>query len=409
MLSSLPFLPKGEQAPTRQDGSKTSSREAGEVDAVLGDYINTCIKGNIYRSVIGNSDKMRCVGEGTTYRVYQAKILNRVKVDTASPKYALCAVKMLRGTPLNEDHRNYASKLSFQKTQLQAIHREVAVLCHPPLQAHENIIKLLEFGFNTQGNEDEKDEDWQSKQPFIVLEYAHQKSLKDFLASALSKDVELRRELALDMTAGLEALHRCDVIHGDLKTDNLLVLTHPDRTYCAKLSDFGHSTVGRESASYRGTKRYLPPEIRSAGEVLVIEHNELTKCDIWALGAALFEIMRGVYFGSLETSKSDSDYPTTDEILNDEGLGAQLSILDGKSWDLWISALRLALQTDPAQRGTAQEIRVILDVNHRQIEFQGYAVDKAPLTVFEVLVLPAHCHLVSLTHAIDTSKMPCFR
>jgi serine/threonine protein kinase len=277
--------------------------------------------------------------------VYQAKILNRVKVDTASPKYALCAVKMLRGTPLNEDHRNYASKLSFQKTQLQAIHREVAVLCHPPLQAHENIIKLLEFGFNTQGNEDEKDEDWQSKQPFIVLEYAHQKSLKDFLASALSKDVELRRELALDMTAGLEALHRCDVIHGDLKTDNLLVLTHPDRTYCAKLSDFGHSTVGRESASYRGTKRYLPPEIRSAGEVLVIEHNELTKCDIWALGAALFEIMRGVYFGSLETSKSDSDYPTTDEILNDEGLGAQLSILDGKSWDLWISALRLALQT----------------------------------------------------------------
>jgi serine/threonine protein kinase len=388
MNLSLPFRPTGGPTTTTRDDSTTNSRESGDIEALMGDYINTCIKGNIFRSLIGNSDKMRCIGEGATYRVYQAKILNAARADSDSPKHVLCAVKMLRGTPLNEDHRNYASKLGFQKVQLEAICREVAVLCHQPLRTHENIISLLEFGFNTQGNEDESDEDWQLKQPFLVVEYALQRSLKDFLASGLSKDIDLRRELALDMTAGMEALHSCDVIHGDLKTENVLIFTHPDRKHCAKLSDFGHSIIGRDSTVYRGTEKYLSPEIRSHDEAPVMCYSELRACDIWALGAALFEIMKGGYFASLEASKRDDCFATTDEILNDEGLAAQLSVLDEGSWELWTSALRLVLQTDPTQRGTARDIRLILDANQRQQEFQGCSIDKVRLTVFEVSFLP---------------------
>jgi serine/threonine protein kinase len=388
MNLSLPFRPTGGPTTTTRDGSLTNSRESGDIEALMGDYINTCIKGDIFRSLIGNSDKMRCIGEGASYRVYQAKILNPARADSNSPKYVLCAVKMLRGTPMNEDHRNYASKLGFQRAQLEAICREVAVLCHQPLRTHENIISFLEFGFNTQGNEDEPDEDWQLKQPFIVVEYAHQRTLKDFLTSGLSKDIGLRWELALDMTAGMEALHSCDVIHGDLKTENVLVFTHPDRKYSAKLSDFGHSIIGRDSTVYCGTEKYLPPEVRSHDEAPVMCYSELRACDIWALGVALFEIMKGRYFTSLDASKRDDCFATTDEILNDEGLAAQLSVLDEGSWNLWISALRLALQTNAMQRGTARDIRLVLDANQRQQEFQGSPVDKDRLTVFEVSLPP---------------------
>jgi serine/threonine protein kinase len=367
---SLQFRPTGGPMTTTRDGSTTNSRESGDIDVLMGDYINTCIKSDILRSVIGNSDRMRYIGEGASYRVYQAKIVNPARADSHSPKYVLCAVKMLRGTPMNKDHGNYAMMLGFQKVQLEAVCRDVAVLCHQPLRTHENIISLLEFGFNTQGNEDEPDEDWQLKQPFLVVEYAHQ-TLKDFLASSLSKDIELRRKLALDMTAGMEALHSCDIIHGDFKPENVLVFTHPDRKHSAKLSDFGHSIIGRDSTVYYGTEKYLPPEVRSHDEAPVMCYSELRACDIWALSAALFEIMKGRYFASLDASKRGGCFTTTDDILNDEDLAAQLGGLDEKSQDLWTSALRLALQTNPTQRGTARDIRLVLDVNQCQQEVLG--------------------------------------
>lgn len=74
----------------------------------------------------------------------------------------------------------------------------------------------------------------------LVMEYMEQGSLYDVLRN---KSFHLKPEQILamlqDVAQGLRFLHSADpiVIHGDLKSQNVLV----DRNFCAKVTDFGLS------------------------------------------------------------------------------------------------------------------------------------------------------------------------
>jgi serine/threonine protein kinase len=64
--------------------------------------------------------------------------------------------------------------------------------------------------------------------------------------------------MAGDVTAGLTALHQCDIIHGDLKLDNIVVMHSWDRPpgAIAKICDFGHSIIlagDKKHLKYYGT------------------------------------------------------------------------------------------------------------------------------------------------------------
>ncbi|KAL6409859.1 hypothetical protein AUP68_06260 [Ilyonectria robusta] len=379
MAFTLPYRRfSGAAGPSRDASGEQDKRD---LEMLLGEYINTCLKADVRRSIIGNSDRMRSIGEGASYRVYQSKTYN--PKDGEGQHHVLCAVKMLRGTPPNTDYSAYGHKAAYQVKQLEAIVRESRILCHPPLRKHGSIIDILEFGFNTQGNEDEDDEDWQLIQPFLVVEYAHQRSLSDFLASCLAKDLEIRRELAVDIAAGLEALHSCDIIHGDLKTENVLVFVHETRKFCAKLSDFSHSVLGGTAEAYVGTEKYLPPEVKSGSRTCILGQSDFVACDMWALGTALFEILNGTYFLSRDASNQFTA-DEVDDVWSDKGLKMQLSLLDETKGDVWMTALQATLQVDPAQRHTAKDVRRILDLDHRVDATQGAIVDDTLLSIFEI-------------------------
>jgi len=90
-----------------------------------------------------------------------------------------------------------------------------------------------------------------------------------------------------DICEGLKFLHGQNLIHRDLKPDNILI----SKKGVAKLSDFGITKKTENtyvSLSDRvnmfGTFRYLPPEVMN-GE----KYNQ--KCDIWALGIIYYEML----------------------------------------------------------------------------------------------------------------------
>jgi serine/threonine protein kinase len=84
---------------------------------------------------------------------------------------------------------------------------------------------------------------------------------------------------------GLHYLHRCDVVHCDLKAANILTT----KTGNIKLSDFGVSlnlkAIEREK-DVAGTPNWMAPE--------VIElKGASTKSDIWSLGCTVVELLTG--------------------------------------------------------------------------------------------------------------------
>ncbi|KAF5565795.1 TKL kinase [Fusarium phyllophilum] len=80
-----------------------------------------------------------------------------------------------------------------------------------------------------------------------------------------------RRFLTLDVAMGIRALHDCDIVHGDVKPDNVLIYGYftrdkdEDRHYLAKLADFGCALFKQDFEQqheyYLGTPRYNAPEI----------------------------------------------------------------------------------------------------------------------------------------------------
>ncbi|XP_057959860.1 uncharacterized protein LOC131152173 [Malania oleifera] len=125
-----------------------------------------------------------------------------------------------------------------------------------------------------------------------VTEFMVNGSLRHVL---LKKDRGLDRRkrliIAMDAAFGMEYLHMKNIVHFDLKCDNLLVnLRDPQRPIC-KVGDFGLSRIKRNtlvSGGVRGTLPWMAPELLNGNSNRVSE-----KVDVFSFGVAMWEILTG--------------------------------------------------------------------------------------------------------------------
>uniref|UniRef100_A0A5B6ZLT1 Protein kinase domain-containing protein n=1 Tax=Davidia involucrata TaxID=16924 RepID=A0A5B6ZLT1_DAVIN len=125
-----------------------------------------------------------------------------------------------------------------------------------------------------------------------VTEFMVNGSLRHVL---LKKDRSLDRRkkliIAMDAAFGMEYLHSKNIVHFDLKCDNLLVnLRDPQRPIC-KVGDFGLSRIKRNtlvSGGVRGTLPWMAPELLNGSSSQVSE-----KVDVFSFGIAMWEILTG--------------------------------------------------------------------------------------------------------------------
>ncbi|KAG6694986.1 hypothetical protein I3842_09G074700 [Carya illinoinensis] len=123
-----------------------------------------------------------------------------------------------------------------------------------------------------------------------VTEFMVNGSLRHVL---LSKDRQLdhrkRLIIAMDAAFGMEYLHSKNIVHFDLKCDNLLVnLKDPLRPIC-KVGDFGLSKIKRNTlvtGGVRGTLPWMAPELLNGSSSMVSE-----KVDVFSFGIVLWEIL----------------------------------------------------------------------------------------------------------------------
>ncbi|CAD5177211.1 unnamed protein product [Musa acuminata subsp. malaccensis] len=125
-----------------------------------------------------------------------------------------------------------------------------------------------------------------------VTEFMVNGSLKQFLQKK-DRTIDRRKRLiiAMDVAFGMEYLHGKNIVHFDLKCENLLVnMRDPHRPIC-KIGDLGLSKVKQHtlvSGGLRGTLPWMAPELLSGKSNMVSE-----KIDVYSFGIVMWELLTG--------------------------------------------------------------------------------------------------------------------
>ncbi|CAN1329685.1 Probable serine/threonine-protein kinase SIS8 [Linum perenne] len=125
-----------------------------------------------------------------------------------------------------------------------------------------------------------------------VTEFMVNGSLKQFLQKK-DRTIDRRKRLiiAMDAAFGMEYLHGKNIVHFDLKCENLLVnMRDPQRPIC-KIGDLGLSKVKQQtlvSGGVRGTLPWMAPELLSGKNHMVTE-----KIDVYSFGIVMWELLTG--------------------------------------------------------------------------------------------------------------------
>ncbi len=123
-----------------------------------------------------------------------------------------------------------------------------------------------------------------SEQVFIAMELVEGKTLKQLIKTG-SLPVKQVLEIAIQVCDGLTAAAEKQIVHRDIKSDNILVTSKGQ----PKIMDFGLAKVKgdakrSQSGSTAGTAAYMSPE-QAAGEE--VDH----RSDIFSFGVVLYELL----------------------------------------------------------------------------------------------------------------------
>ena len=205
--------------------------------------------------VNGHYRMIKLLGRGVFANVAQAE-------DVKDTEGRLVAIKIVR--------KNDAMKKSSQK-EMEFVRR----LNEADPQDKKHIIQLL-GSFDHKGH------------LCIVFEHMS-KNLRDLLkedTSGRGLSLQAVKTYARQMFSGLKHMQDCQVIHADLKPDNILVSADKKTI---KLADFGTAADKRdneEPTPYMVSRFYRAPEIILGMEIGYA-------IDMWAIGCTIFELWTG--------------------------------------------------------------------------------------------------------------------
>jgi serine/threonine protein phosphatase PrpC len=176
---------------------------------------------------------------------------------------------------------------------------------------------------------------------YIIEEFLEGSTLRQWMHDNANPDLQEVRLIIEQIGKGIQAFHRLEMLHQDLKPENIII----DQFGTAKIIDFGSAKVAGiaeisspvEQTNLLGTKNYTAPEYAN-------DQPGSNRSDIYSLGVMCYEMLSGkLPFGEMPSNwkvsnlKEKMNYiPITDHV---------------SSVPKWISAtLKKAVHPNPAKR-----------------------------------------------------------
>ncbi|MCK4537827.1 MAG: protein kinase [Candidatus Krumholzibacteria bacterium] len=204
---------------------------------------------------------------------------------------------------------------------------------------HTNLIKVHNFGFI------------QNDTPYYSMDYVEGKNIRDFFSD--QKKYVYLHDILSSIFSAMEYLHEKDIIHADIKPENIMISETDENTPRPLLLDFGMAMMKSDIITkISGTPRYIAPEILE-------DHSYSIKSDLYALGITIAECLSGIDIPMAMNIDDDLRREISDSMISrlmESGIPSPSSLT---------SMIISLIQSDPGMRpeNAGHCIRLIQDIS----------------------------------------------
>jgi serine/threonine protein kinase len=196
---------------------------------------------------------------------------------------------------------------------------------------------------------------------YVVTEFVDGQTLTQWMIDNPRPDLEMVRGIVEQTAKGLRAFHRMEMLHQDLRPDNIMI----DKTRTVKIIDFGSAKVtgvveaapptGREDIL--GTEQYTAPEYFQG-------QSGSTRSDMFSLGVITYQMLTGKlpYGAQIARARTKAQF---------RKLKYGSALNDDREIPAWIDGtLRKAVHPDPEKRYESLS-EYLFDLRHPNANFTG--------------------------------------
>jgi serine/threonine protein kinase len=176
---------------------------------------------------------------------------------------------------------------------------------------------------------------------YAAMEFVEGQTLSQWMIDHPRPDLETVRNIVEQIARGLRAFHRKEMLHQDLRPDNIMI----DKAGTVKIIDFSSTKIpGVDEAAGAGSRNEIPGTMQYTAPEYFLGDGGTARSDLFSLGAIAYQMLTGKlpYGSQAAKARTRSQFAR---------LKYRSALDENREIPTWVDgALRRAVHPDPGKR-----------------------------------------------------------